>query len=66
RFANHSCNPNCVTMEWNIDERHVIGFFAQSDIRQGEELTIDYRFNRVNKETVKKCLCQSANCRGTW
>ncbi|MCP4990376.1 MAG: SET domain-containing protein, partial [Colwellia sp.] len=35
RFANHSCNPNCVIMEWNIDERHVIGFFAQSDIRQG-------------------------------
>ena len=46
RFINHSCNPNLVVRSVFADRLdlryHRIAFFAKRDIRQGEELTIDY------------------------
>lgn len=68
RFANHSCDPNCET--YNFDDR--IFLYAMRDIIQGEELTYDYHLKpalRVAGKKFKKkdypCNCGSTNCRGT-
>jgi hypothetical protein len=37
--------------------------FAWKDIRQGEEITIDYRLNAFSDERWE-CECGSANCQG--
>jgi len=65
RFANHSCEPNCVAHKWNIgieglDSR--VGFFAVRDIASGEEITVDYSFVAFG-QTLQKCHCGAATCR---
>ncbi len=58
-FINHSCEPN-------IAARVIKGriyYFTKRDIRDGEELTIDYHFPKED-ETVK-CACGTTSCRGT-
>lgn len=58
-YVNHSCEPNLVS---RIVRGHIL-YVALRDIKPGEELTIDYRFDKdVEKVT---CKCGSANCRGT-
>ena len=37
--------------------------FAWRDIRQGEEITIDYRLNAFTDERWE-CVCGSTNCQG--
>ena len=68
RFINHSCEPNCEA--YVFDDRAYI--YAIRDILRGEELTFDYQLQRTIKSRVSKrdkeqyrCLCGSANCRGT-
>lgn len=58
-YVNHSCDPNLVTRI--INGR--IYYHSKRPIERGEELTIDYNFQR----TIKKvpCHCGSAKCRGT-
>lgn len=58
KFLNHSCTPNC---DWVIEGKRVF-YDANRDIKQGEELTIDYAFEPDWPK--EKCFCQSANCRG--
>jgi len=58
-FINHSCDPNLTTV---IMRGHILYISARS-IRKGEELTIDYRFEK-NVEKVL-CRCGSKLCRGT-
>ena len=58
-FINHSCNPNC--RAW-IVRGHIL-YMARRDIRPGEELTVDYRFE-PGVERVD-CICGSPQCRGT-
>jgi hypothetical protein len=41
-----------------------IGFFTRRPVAINEELTFDYQFQTVGKKQ-QKCLCGSANCRGT-
>jgi len=58
-YVNHSCEPNLVS---RIVRGHIL-YVALRDIKPGEELTIDYRFDKdVEKVT---CKCGSAQCRGT-
>ena len=66
RFINHSCDPNCVA--W-IEGQH-IWIDALRDIKEGEELAYDYEYDFLPEYTVEdlefyKCICGSANCRGT-
>jgi SET domain-containing protein len=67
RWINHSCAPNCVTHE--DDDGHVF-IDAKRRIRQGEELTYDYRLAIDEPLTRKeraayRCRCGSPKCRGT-
>jgi SET domain-containing protein len=66
RFINHSCDPNCET----VDEDCRIFVEATRDIAAGEELTYDYNIDAGEPITpsVKRrwpCRCGGRNCRGT-
>ncbi len=58
-YINHSCEPNLVS---RILKGHIL-YMSVRDIRPGEELTIDYHFDK-KVETVL-CRCGSPKCRGT-
>ncbi len=58
-YINHSCDPNLTS---RIMKGHIL-YMSLRDIRPGEELTIDYRFDKKVERVV--CRCGSANCRGT-
>jgi SET domain-containing protein len=59
QYINHSCDPNCYA--W-IFKGHIL-YMSLRDIRKGEELTIDYHFDK-DVEKVP-CACGSRHCRGT-
>ena len=42
RFINHSCDPNCQTIKWQVLDEVQVGIFAIKDIAEDEELTFDY------------------------
>ena len=62
RFINHCCDPNCDARVVNINNENKIIFFANQDIKPGEEITYDYKFQYEDKELV--CLCGSKHCNG--
>jgi uncharacterized protein len=59
QYVNHCCNPNVYA--WIVKE-HIL-YMSVRDIHPGEELTIDYHFDK-DVERVP-CHCGAANCRGT-
>jgi SET domain-containing protein len=66
RWINHSCEPNCETVE--EEGRIYIG--ALRHIASGEELTYDYNIDAGERITpaVKRrwpCRCGGRHCRGT-
>jgi SET domain-containing protein len=54
-YLNHSCDPNAM--------RKGVHVYAWKDIRQNEEITIEYRLNAFGDER-SECLCGSNNCPG--
>jgi len=54
-YLNHSCDPSAM--------RSGVKIFAWRDIRDGDEITIDYRLNAFGGEH-SACLCGSVNCGG--
>ena len=58
-IINHSCEPNLYT--W-VFKRHIL-YMSRRLIRPGEELTVDYCFEK-DVDPVP-CRCGSGNCRGT-
>jgi hypothetical protein len=58
--TNHSCQPNCRIRGFN----ELVSF---TDIKPGEELTIDYGTVSVGQGTViiEQCTCGNKYCRGT-
>ncbi|MFH1899976.1 MAG: SET domain-containing protein-lysine N-methyltransferase [Patescibacteria group bacterium] len=58
RFINHSCNPNCKI----VRKKGKIFFYSKRKIKKGEELTIDYAYDKNSKKEI--CNCGSENCRG--
>jgi SET domain-containing protein len=58
-LINHSCDPNLYS--W-IHHGHIL-YMSKKTIRKGEELTVDYRFDK-DVDTVP-CKCGSSACRGT-
>ncbi len=67
RWINHSCDPNCETME--TDDNRIF-VYALRTIWPGEELLYDYRVVPAERRTRKvernyACWCETAKCRGT-
>lgn len=58
-LANHSCEPNIVS---RIMKGHVI-YMSLRAIKKGEELTVDYNFDKNTGDN--KCGCGTKSCRGT-
>ena len=66
RWINHSCDPNCETVE--EDDR--IFIYAMLNIQPGEELLYDYHMELdepITEASKRKfaCHCGASNCRGT-
>lgn len=59
QYINHSCEPNLIT---RIIKGHII-YISLRDIKPGEELTVDYRFDK--KVERVECHCGTPKCRGT-
>jgi hypothetical protein len=64
RFINHSCDPNCVLQQINVNGRMRCGIFALRDIAAGEFLSYDYHFDTRHGDRFI-CCCGSNKCRGT-
>lgn len=67
RWINHSCAPNCETFE---DDDGRVYVAARRTIREGEELSYDYRLaidGKVGKRMRRAyaCRCGARRCRGT-
>jgi SET domain-containing protein len=58
-LINHSCDPNIRAV---VMKGHIL-YMSKRRIRKGDELTVDYNFDK-DVETVR-CKCGSAKCRGT-
>lgn len=58
-IINHSCDPNLFSC---ILKGHIL-YMSRRAIRRGEELTVDYRFDK--KIGRVPCRCGANNCRGT-
>jgi uncharacterized protein len=58
-YINHSCDPNLIS---KIVKGHIL-YVSLRDIKPGEELTIDYRFDKKVERVL--CKCGTAKCRGT-
>ncbi len=58
-FINHCCEPN---IEARIVKGHIL-YFSLREIRKGEELTVDYHFDK--KVDKVACSCGARRCRGT-
>lgn len=58
-YINHCCEPNCYSQ---ILKGHIL-YMAKRDIQPGEELTIDYRFDKEVERVI--CKCGAPGCRGT-
>jgi SET domain-containing protein len=56
---NHSCDPNLYSA---IRNGHII-YMSRRAIRPGEELTVDYRFDKDMERHA--CRCGASRCRGT-
>ncbi len=59
QFINHCCEPNLIA---RIVRGHIL-YMSLRDIKKGEEITVDYHFDK-DVEKVP-CACGSLKCRGT-
>ena len=57
-LINHSCEPNLRSM---ILKGHIL-YVSKREILPGEELTVDYRFDKDIEQV--KCRCGAKTCRG--
>jgi len=57
-IINHSCDPNLRSMNF---KGHIL-YMSKRAIRRGEELTVDYRFDK--KIGRVPCRCGAEKCRG--
>ncbi|KAJ2479802.1 hypothetical protein IWW56_002863 [Coemansia sp. RSA 2131] len=64
RFINHSCGPNCVLQKWMVGGAIRMGIFTERPIKRGEEITFDYKFERMADSEPQPCYCGSPECKG--
>jgi SET domain-containing protein len=65
RFTNHCCSPCLYVKVLELGGQLHLCFFAKTDIRQGQELTYDYRFKEEEGDSKVPCACAAPNCKGT-
>lgn len=58
-YINHSCDPNLAA---RILKGHIL-YMSRRDIEKGEELTVDYHFDK--KVERVPCCCGALKCRGS-
>jgi SET domain-containing protein len=58
-LINHSCDPNLRAV---IMKGHIL-YFSALEIQPGEELTVDYHFEKRMEKV--SCRCGARRCRGT-
>lgn len=58
-LINHSCDPNIYSM---VFKGHIL-YMSRREILPGEELTVDYRFDKKIGRVA--CKCGAKACRGT-
>lgn len=63
RFINHSCDPNVIAKIISVDGADKIVFYSKKNIKEGEELTYDYKFDFEADDQKIPCLCGAWNCR---
>lgn len=65
RFINASCMPNCYPKIIFLDGMKRVVVYAKRDIRAGEELCYDYKFD-LEYDPAKRipCICGAPECRG--
>ncbi len=56
KFINHSCNPN-------TGIKGKVTVVALRDLKEGDEITIDYSTIEGDPLWEMKCLCKEKNCR---
>lgn len=61
RYINHSCEPNSYVKTTSGVRR----LYAMRDIREREEITLDYSINGYGEGTFE-CNCASDQCRGVF
>ncbi|KAJ2703697.1 hypothetical protein H4218_000163 [Coemansia sp. IMI 209128] len=64
RFVNHSCGPNCGLQKWTVGGAIRMGIFVERPIKRGEEITFDYKFERLAGADPQPCYCGSPECKG--
>ncbi|KAJ2909187.1 hypothetical protein GGI21_002137, partial [Coemansia aciculifera] len=64
RFVNHSCGPNCIVQQWMVGGAMRMGIFVERPIKRGEEITFDYKFERLAGAEPQPCFCGSPQCKG--
>ncbi|KAJ1666901.1 hypothetical protein EV178_001815 [Coemansia sp. RSA 1646] len=64
RFINHSCSPNCVLQKWMVGGAIRLGIFVERPIKRGEEITFDYKFERIAGSEPQPCYCGAPECKG--
>lgn len=57
-IINHSCDPNLIS---RVMKGHVL-YMSLRSIARGEELTVDYNFDKSVEKT--RCACGAKKCRG--
>lgn len=68
RFINHSCDPNCMIVNWLVNDVEKVFFVSMYDIKPHSWITYDYNF-RYHKERnfddipMIKCHCNSNKCK---
>ena len=58
-YINHCCEPNIRTI---VVKGHIL-YMSMRLIKPGEELTVDYRFDKKCETVI--CKCGAPQCRGT-
>jgi hypothetical protein len=61
---NHSCSPNCALKTFLVHGELKLGIWTLRDIKDGEELTIDFRTKGDFERELQglACLCGSEHC----
>ena len=64
KFINHSCDPNCILVQWVVNGLPRMCFFANKEIKEGAELTFDYHWTCDENQTRTECKWGTVNCKG--
>lgn len=56
--------PSMYTRVLDVDGEQRLLFVARTDIRAGQELTYNYRFQEEGADQKVRCACGAPNCRG--